>query len=173
LEANSAANINCREGTVRFWFKPDWTSQTNGPQSQARLIELGTKSSTNGWWALVLNSTGTNLSFCTQTNDTGTLKTNLTGAISWSYDWHQIVLTYCSTNSSLYIDGQSVVTTGLGVTNWPALSVRTNGFPYRKRRRGHESGARPVRKSGDIQLCPERGDDLKQLCHPPVIQRWI
>ena len=44
VETSLSANINCRNGTVRFWFKPDWNSSTTnsgtGPQSQGRLIEL-------------------------------------------------------------------------------------------------------------------------------------
>jgi len=46
-EIGGRGNINCREGTVRFWFKPAWNSSTTnngtGPQSEAALIELGVK----------------------------------------------------------------------------------------------------------------------------------
>jgi hypothetical protein len=30
VETNGAANINLRDGTVRFWFKPDWSSVNTG-----------------------------------------------------------------------------------------------------------------------------------------------
>src|SRR5262249_18033407 len=60
------ANINLRKGSARFWFKSAWDSGnivvTNG---EPRLLEVGGKGSTNGWWALLLDSRGTNLSFCT------------------------------------------------------------------------------------------------------------
>ena len=132
VETNGNANINLRNGTIRFWFKPDWTSADQGgtgPQSEGRLIELGSKGSTNGWWGLLMNSNGTAITFGTQTNSAATLTTNLLAAVSWvSNQWHQAVLTYNQTNSSLYLDGQVAVTNGLGVTYYPGLSIRTNGF---------------------------------------------
>ncbi len=68
---------------------------------------MGVKDTTNGWWALALDTNGTQLKFVTQTNGAGV--TNLTFTINWrSNDWHQIVLTYCLTNSSLYLDGLAV-----------------------------------------------------------------
>jgi hypothetical protein len=132
VETNGNANINLRNGTVRFWFKPDWSSVDQGgtgPQAEGRLLEMGTQGSTNGWWGLVVGSSGTNIYFGTQTNSTGTLTTNLSTAISWSSNvWHQVVLTYGATNASLYLDGQPVVTNGMGVAYYPGLAVRANGF---------------------------------------------
>ena len=132
VETSGNANINLRCGSVQFWFKPDWSS-TNaggvGPQGEGRFIEMGTKGTTNGWWGLAVNSTGTNIYFGTQTNSSSTLTTNLTATMSWTSNvWHQVVLTYSPTNSSLYVDGQPVVTNGTGVAYYPALNVRTNGF---------------------------------------------
>ena len=131
-DTNGNADINLRNGTIRFWFKPDWSS-TNaggvGPQSEGRLIEMGTQGTTNGWWGLVVGSAGTNIYFGTQTNSTGTLTTNLTAAISWTSNiWHQIVLTYSTNSSALYLDGQPVITNGLGVTYYPGLAIRAQGF---------------------------------------------
>jgi hypothetical protein len=132
VETNGNANINLRNGTVRFWFKPDWSSvdqSGTGPQAEGRLLEMGIKGSTNGWWGLVVGSSGTNIYFGTQTNSTGTLTTNLSTAISWSSNvWHQVVLTYGATNTSLYLDGQPVVTNGMGVAYYPGLAVRASGF---------------------------------------------
>jgi hypothetical protein len=132
VETNGNANINLRSGTIRFWFKPDWTSTDQdgaGPQSEGRLIEMGTEGSTNGWWGLLVNSSGTNIYFGTQTNSTDTLTTNLTAPISWASGiWHQVVFTYNSTNTSLYLDGQAVMTNGSGVAYYPGLAVRVQGF---------------------------------------------
>lgn len=130
VETNGSANINCRNGTVHFWFRPTWNSATTnngtGPQSEGRLIELGHQS-TNGWWGLLLNTNGTQLRFVTQTNSSAV--TNLTATINWSSNqWHQIVLTYSATNSTLYLDGQPAVTNGAGVSAFPSLAVRANGF---------------------------------------------
>src|SRR5205814_575089 len=47
IETNGWANINCRQGTVRFWFRPSWDSTTSGgtgPQADGRFIELGNES---------------------------------------------------------------------------------------------------------------------------------
>lgn len=120
------ANINCRNGTVQFWFAPDWNSGT-GPGSAGRLIEMGSQTSTTGWWSLYFNTNGTQLIFGTQTN--GLALTNLTATINWASNyWHQIVLTYSLTNSSLYVDGQSVATNGLGANYYPNRNERANGF---------------------------------------------
>lgn len=131
VETNGNANINYRYGTVRFWFKADWNSSTTnsgtGPGSQARLLEIGSQASTNGWWALVLSADGTELSFITQTNGSG--MTNLTTTINWaSNDWHQLALTYSATNISLYLDGQAAITNGTGISHWPNAAALTSGF---------------------------------------------
>jgi len=135
-EPNSPiANINCRKGSLSFWFRPDWNSATNGtgPTNEARLFEFGSKGTTNGCWGLYINAKGTNLYFCTQTNSTtGTpaaLRTNLTANINWlSNYWRFIAITYTTNSCRLFIDGQPVATNNIGITNWPGLTIRTNGF---------------------------------------------
>src|SRR5205823_42886 len=65
----------------------------------------------------------TEFAFKTQTN--GNALTNLTSTINWtSNDWHQVILAYSSSNSSLYIDGQAVATNGIGVSYFPNSSER-------------------------------------------------
>jgi len=130
IETNGNANINLRSGTVRLWFRPDWSSVSAGgagPWDQGRLIEMGSQGISTGWWTLMLDTNGNTLSFITQTNGVG--MTNLACAISWTSNiWHQVVLTYSASNSSLYIDGQAVVTNGLGVQYWPNETERSAGF---------------------------------------------
>ncbi len=131
VEDDGEANINLRNGTVRFWFKPDWNSSTTnsgtGPGDEGRLIEMGSRDSNNGWWALALSADGTALSFITQTNGAGV--TNLTATLNWtSNDWHQVTVTYSPGASALYLDGQPVITNGLGVIYWPAAAERANGL---------------------------------------------
>lgn len=138
---SNVANINCRAGTVRFWFKPDWNSaNTNGgsgPGTCGRLIEMGQQTNTSGWWSLYLSSDGTQLMFGSQSGDpfhVGLAQTNLTVPISWASNiWHQIVLTYTPSSSALYIDGAQVGTNGLGtivsgINYFPNLAERANGF---------------------------------------------
>lgn len=134
---SSIANINCRQGSIRFWFRPDWSSANEGgtgPQTEARLIEIGKKGTTNGCFGLYIDPTGTSLYFCSQTNSTSQLTpvTNLAAAIGWntglaSTNWHHLTLTYSITNSILYIDGAEA-TVGIGVSNWPGPGIRTQGF---------------------------------------------
>jgi len=53
----------------------------------------------------------------------------LTVPIAWvANQWHQIVLTYGPTNSSLYLDGGAVATNGVGAVYYPNLSERSQGF---------------------------------------------
>ena len=126
------ANINLRCGTVRFWFKPDWSSTTtngSGPGSTARLIEMGQQTTGHYCWALLINSSGTQISSCSAVP----AQPNLYAPINWvSNQWHQVALTYYPSNSflcaSLYVDGQPIATTGLGLTNYPNASDRSNGF---------------------------------------------
>jgi hypothetical protein len=132
VETNGNANINCRNGTVRFWFKPDWSSANQGgtgPGSNGRLIEVGNYNpvNTNGWWALYLSSDGTQILFGSSTN--GAAATILAANISWtSNQWHQIVLTYTPTNSILYLDLQPA-TNGSGVAYYPNVIERAaSGF---------------------------------------------
>src|SRR5665213_1400242 len=131
VEPSGSANIDCPNGSIRFWYAPLWNSTTTnsgtGPQTAATFIDLGSFGTTNDWFCLMLNSNGTQMSFCTETN--GTATTNLSATISWpSNQWHQVGLTFCSTNSSLYIDGAAVATNGTGVTYWPRQSVRAQGL---------------------------------------------
>jgi hypothetical protein len=133
VETNGNANINLRNGTIRFWFKPEWGSidrpNGTGPGSAGRLIEMGNYSPlfTNGWWALYFSPDGTQLLFGSSTNGAGT--TNLSATISWvAKRWHQIVFTYSPTNSALYLDGQASATDETGTNYYPSLTERTNGF---------------------------------------------
>lgn len=132
VETNGNANVNLRNGTIRFWFKPDWSSADQGgtgPQNEGRLIEVGIKGSTNGWWGLLVDAAGGSIYFGTQTNGSGTLTTNLTAAISWASNvWHQVVLTYSPSNSEIYLDGLPLIANGSGVTVYPGAKARALGF---------------------------------------------
>jgi sugar lactone lactonase YvrE len=132
VETNGEANINLRCGTIRFWFKPDWSSGDQGgtgPQSMGRLIEMGDyhPEFTNGWWALYLSPDGTQLTFGLSTNGAG--NANLSASISWAYKrWHQIALTYSPTNATLYCDGEQIATDETNPNYYPGPTERTNGF---------------------------------------------
>ena len=128
VEANAIANINCRSGSVRFWFKPSWSSSGSGPSHVARLIEVGhhTTDFSVGWWALSLNATGNALSFTTEGD--GIHTDHFAATVSFTeHKWYQIVLTYGPTDSALYINS-ALVAQGPGVQHWPGVATRALGF---------------------------------------------
>jgi len=131
VETNGMANILCSQGSVRFWFKPDWTSSTAGgagPGSAGRLIELGQYETnlTTGWWALYLDAGGNNLLFATASN--GVVVTNVSANISWtSNQWYQVVLTYSPTNTILYTN-LCAAASGTGVAYYPNAADRSAGI---------------------------------------------
>jgi len=140
VETNGNLNIGLRSGTVRLWFSPDWSSANEGgggPGNSGRLIELGNNApdfitnswvvySTNSWWALCVSPDGNQLAFGCTSNGLGGI--NLTVPISWaSGDWHQVVLTYTSSNSLLYVDGQ-LQASGTGSINFLNGGQDVTGF---------------------------------------------
>ena len=131
VETNGVTNLTLNTGSIRFWFRPDWSSTNlggNGPGAWGKLFQVGSYSPslTNGWWSLYVDPSGTKISFATATNGFSTK--NLTGNISWySNEWYQIALTYSPTNSAVYVDG-SILASGAGVSYWPNANELTNGF---------------------------------------------
>jgi hypothetical protein len=141
VEFSHSANIDVRNGSAVFWFKPAWSSASaggSGPGALGHLISLGqlTTNASVGCWTLSVAADGTALSLITQTN--GASVTNFNATISWtSNQWHQIGLVYTPSNSALYIDGQPVVTNGLGVTVYPnAVTRAADGFSVGSDRAG-------------------------------------
>ncbi len=68
VDGNGTTNLWTTAGTIRFWFKPSWSSISvggNGPGVPARLFEAGAWSQTQsvGWWSLQLSQGGDELSF--------------------------------------------------------------------------------------------------------------
>ena len=71
----------------------------------ARLIDVASTNtgSTNEWW-VEISADGTNLTFNTSNNGAATVQ--VSGSIQWaSNTWHQVVLEYGPSDSSLYVDG--------------------------------------------------------------------
>ena len=109
---NSAGKINLalEEGSVRFWFAPDWSSASRGgtgPGSWARLLDVGAWAADagHGWWSLYFDPSGSNLLFSVQADGVG--EDYLAAPIAWrSNEWHQITLTYGPKFTALYLDGE-------------------------------------------------------------------
>ena len=135
---------NCRIGTVRFWFCPNWSSVYPflgaGPGGWARLIEMGnTTSATAGWWALSVDPTGANLIFESQINGAGNRTTYFTRPIEWQAGrWQHIAITYTGTASKLYINGV-LFASGAGIQGYPTAAVRAaDGLNIGSNRSGNE-----------------------------------
>lgn len=91
------------------------------------MLEIGSQGSTDGWWAITISADGTQLGFVTQAG--GVAINNLNALVSWNSNaWHQIALTYSPTNSCLFLDGQAVVTNGVGVANCLDAAALSSGF---------------------------------------------
>ena len=113
--SNGWANINCRQGSLRFWFKPN----AGGPNF-APFVYVGTPNGSQQW-QLESYYGGDQISFLTASNNVTNY--NLTAAcnLSSTTNWSQIVLTYGTYGCSLYINGQ-LVKSGSAVTYWPSLT---------------------------------------------------
>lgn len=124
------ANINCRNGSVRFWFRPDWSSSSNQLTDRATLIEVGTNAvNATNLFLVQLETNGTSLLFRTASNSfpsTNLLATNL---YFHSNLWYQLVLNYTPSNCALYTNGVLAESNNIGVSLYPERGYRlTNGF---------------------------------------------
>jgi hypothetical protein len=87
--SNGWANINCQQGSLRFWFKPNTST---GPGYVAPFVYLGTPNYSQEW-ALWLNSAGNAISFLTASNGGGTNENFMVShSLNDTNHWTQIVL---------------------------------------------------------------------------------
>lgn len=129
VTTSGLTNLVCDFGSVRFWYRPLWSSATTslngtGPGTSARLLEVGlwTSSATYGWWCIYLNPQGTNLSFGGQADHHSV--TYARAPIEWqSNRWYQIAVAYSQSNSFIYVDGK-LAAEGSGVTRFPNAAVQ-------------------------------------------------
>jgi hypothetical protein len=139
VEPNGRTNIDLGNGTVRFWFKPDWTSATDGGSGPAtgstnlaRLLSFGawTTNASIGSWELVLNPGGDTVSLRVQDNLGNSVSTPnmvIPGGML-SNQWHQIVATYTPSESAIYVDA-ALLGTGPGLNSLlPPASILEQGF---------------------------------------------
>ncbi len=133
-ENDGTTNLTVNNGSVTFWFAPNWSSTNaggTGPGEYGRLFETGSYTTNNdyGWWSIFVDEGGNNLYFAAQTNDlSDSITTYFSVPISWTTNYfHNVVVTYSPTNTALYLDGV-FVTNGLPLTVYPGANVLTNGF---------------------------------------------
>jgi hypothetical protein len=135
-EATGSTNLNVvSDGSAMFWFAPNWasTSDTNevgtGPGVFGRFLEIGefTTNASYGWWSLYTDNGGNNLYFTAQ-DENGDQLNYLSAPVTFtSNSWHLIVLSWTSTNTSLYVDGMCM-TNGPGISVLPSTDVIARGF---------------------------------------------
>jgi hypothetical protein len=131
-ETSGTNNLTVNQGTLMFWFAPDWAGTNQGgtgPGEWGRLIETGayTTNAAYGWWSLYFDAVGCNLYFSGQTNN-GSQATFLQSPVNLTSNyWHLVALTYSATGSALYWDGL-LLTNGSAPAYLPNQNVLTNGF---------------------------------------------
>ncbi len=154
VESDAKANLNYRNGSLCFLYRPDWWSNLapgdeeyneagNGPTNWVRLIEAGSLTNTNGFFALSIDPNGTNLIFQTSTPGGGSI-TNLTLPIrvlsgtarTWPWDqrtrhWYSVGLSWSAQEVRLYFSSLSMFTVpeavGPGLANAP---IGLRGQPF-------------------------------------------
>jgi hypothetical protein len=124
-------NINYGQGTVLFYFAPNWASVSqggSGPGETAFFVAGGDWSSNSprGLFAIYADAGGSNLYFGGV--EGGDVEIYASAPISWSSNvWHQIGVEYTGGDCEIYLDG-ALAATGDGVMYVPKRSTWTNGF---------------------------------------------
>ncbi|HTV41865.1 MAG TPA: LamG-like jellyroll fold domain-containing protein [Candidatus Sulfotelmatobacter sp.] len=129
---NGATNVVLNgPGSITFWFGPGWTTTNGGPGDWAQLIDIGqwTSNSSVGYFGLSTDPSGSNILFLAQ--DGSGNEYSLSAPISWTTNYfHFAVLTYSSTNVSLYLDGQLATNDLGGLSVWPDTNVFSGGIYF-------------------------------------------
>jgi hypothetical protein len=119
--------ISLRRGSIRFWYRPNWSSKSaggTGPGTFARLLEMGENSSnfSKGWWALYLNPFTDRIHFASKSS--GFIIPQISSQIEFNEgEWYEIVLTYEPSRTRLFINGE-LIATGSGTTSYPSPTDR-------------------------------------------------
>lgn len=126
LDASARPNIGVGEGTIRFWFRPDWTSAQlsgDGPGHWVRLLEAATIDGNLAIrWSIYTSPDGSTLYWSRQ--GANGPQDVLSCGVEWAAgDWHLVALTYTATNTALFLDAE-LAASGAGL---PA--VPTNALP--------------------------------------------
>lgn len=133
---DGTTNLNViGDGSVMFWMSPNWASSNDtnelgtGPGVYGRLLEIGnfTTNASYGWWGLYFDDVGNNLYFSAQ-DENGNSTNYFSVPVTFDSNvWHLIALSWCETNTSLYVDGECL-TNAPGISVLPNDSVISSGF---------------------------------------------
>ena len=141
VEDNGTTNIDLREGTIRLYLKPTWSSQLRGgkgPGSAARVFDVGTWSlQMTGFWGLFFLPDGNSLCFSAQSEGKdATFFTmpfhNLEGLVS--NQWCCIEVSYWPNGSRATVkqfDAPPAIQSGAPATIYPTAAVcKTTGLHF-------------------------------------------
>lgn len=126
LDEWNRPNLRSDQGTIRFWFRPYWSSgalEGTGPGAYGRLVELGawSQDARYGWMSLYVDPKGDAIYFSSQGDGQG--GDYLKVPIQWKAgEWHQVTLTYSAKATALYLDGE-LAGQGEGLTHLPGAKV--------------------------------------------------
>ena len=114
-ENNQVYNMHPARGSIRFWFKPNWSSVASGgsgPGLYGRILEIGNYSGATpytGWWGLTFTPDGNSIHFGAQSNNIAA--DYVVQNINWvNGSWHWIELSYGSFGIALYVDSSAPAT---------------------------------------------------------------
>ncbi len=150
VETSGHTNIQFNNGTIRFWFQPNWSSTNLGgigkPPYGGGFINTGNyqPDASIGQWSLYVNAAGNTISLDTQSNGTEVVYFEAP-CLFVSNLWYQIALTYSPSNVALYVNGALLSTAykqpfdptnqtnhtyhvGNGLSFYPSSTVRSNQF---------------------------------------------
>jgi hypothetical protein len=133
VETHGAANINCRQGSIRLMFKPFWSSQSAGgagPGVAARLLEMGSFTTTRpfaGCYSLAFEPKGDILWFSVQDGMTNTFTYGARTTLH-SNQWYQIILACSPVGMKVWLNDKAVAGYAKGPAFFPPASARARGL---------------------------------------------
>jgi hypothetical protein len=112
--STGSPNIRRNEGTIRFWFQPNWSSGS-GPANGGVFFDMLGSSAPN--WTLVVTNTGSMIKFF---NAGG----GFSVSVSLTADqWYQITATYSGSQTVLYTNGVMAGSVGSGVSTFSYAAI--------------------------------------------------
>lgn len=110
--------IDCRNGTIRFMFRPDWSTAGGGPGREAVLVQVGERGKA-GYWAWRINAAGSRIEFRQWDPARSAESASFTGDLNLAAgEWYEFTLTYTRTlngdggSSKAVVNGRNVVIPG-------------------------------------------------------------
>ncbi len=134
-EKNGRPNINWRAGSLRFWYRPTWSSQSahgNGPGHHAKLVEMGrwTANASEGGFMLNIEPSGNRLGVGWQDNrrQPDSAYNQIFPVTFISNQWYEVVVCYTPHRLQVWMNGRIAFSLGVKQLPVPPPSARATGF---------------------------------------------